>query len=79
MSHDESTQAPANSAPQEALDDLIPGQKRERRKRYPGILSKVASGAPENAALAVLKGELDLPVPPVSALTDEAGGADEKS
>ncbi len=78
MSHDESTQDPAKSAPQEVLDDPIPGQKRERRKRYPGILSKVAAGAPENAALAVLKGELDLPVLSVSAVPDEAGGSDEK-
>ncbi len=45
------------SAPQDR-DEHGATARRERRKRYPGILSKVASGLPEATAVAVLKGEL---------------------
>ncbi len=35
----------------------------DRRRRHPGILSKLASSHPEAAAIALLKGELTLPLP----------------
>lgn len=78
MSHDDGTQDPGNIGSQGPLDDAGQGLKRERRKRYPGILSKLAAGTPEDAALAVLKGELDLPVPSVNAASETDDAGDEK-
>jgi hypothetical protein len=76
MSHDENEIAPSGSSP--LADDSGTVRTRERRKRYPGILSKVAAGAPENAAMAVLKGELALPAQTAHATPEQPEALDDE-
>lgn len=72
MLNDDGTDKPSGSP---SSGDDRAGGTLERRKRYPGILSKVASGSPEDTALALLKGELSLPVSSLGG----RGSADAKS
>lgn len=75
MLHEDSTQIPLSTAStQESPAESGASRTLERRKRYPGILSKVASGSPEDAALAVLKGELALPA---TGASQGEGGSDD--
>lgn len=64
MENEERGQNTAKRDLQAELSDSVGAVKNpERRRKHPGILSKLAAGAPEDTALAVLKGELALPVP----------------